>query len=394
MIATAIAVLISLSALIQVGYCLFFFIRIHFPKALSSGTATHRAQIERYAQLPVSVIICAKNESKNLTENLPAVLGQNYYDEVGKPLFEVIVVNDQSMDNSGEILAGFQGLYPQLRVVDITPDEPRRQPGKKFALGKGLEAATYDHILMTDADCRPGSKAWITWMADAFSRGAEIVGGYGGFYPAKGILNKFIRCETVHTYLQYLTYNMAGVPYMAVGRNLACKKQLLRKAQQDPLWTRTASGDDDLLIRLCATPDNMVVQHHPASFTWSEARNDWSSWIRQKQRHFSTGKLYQRKVQLLLGMYALSHAGFWLGLLALVLLPLPAPANLPAVYLQLVVTIVVLRTALMWSTWSELSDRVERRGLKYCWPIFDFAWLLYNFIFAPYIFWKNKQQWT
>lgn len=394
MIATAIAVLILLSAFIQIGYCLFFFIRIHSSKALSRGTAAHRAQIDRYAQLPVSVIICAKNEAENLTENLPAVLKQRYHDEAGNPLFEVIVVNDQSVDGSQEILAGFLGEYSQLRVINIALDEPRQQPGKKFALGKGLEAASYDHILMTDADCKPGSKAWITWMADAFSQGGEIVGGYGGFYPAKGMLNRFIRCETVHTYLQYLTYNMAGIPYMAVGRNLACKKELLQKARQNPLWTRTASGDDDLLIRLCATPDNMVVPHHPASFTWSEARNDWKSWIRQKQRHFSTGKLYHRKVQLLLGGYALSHAGFWLGLLAWAFTPLPASGTLPSVFPQLFATIIVLRIALMWSTWSELSDRVEQRGLKFFWPIFDFAWLPYNFIFAPYIFWKNKQQWT
>jgi len=394
MIATAIAVLILGGAVIQIGYCLYFFIRIHSAKALNNGIATHRAEMPMHAQLPVSVIVCAKNEAKNLTENLPSILQQAYHNEAGQPLFEVIVVNDQSTDGTDAILAGFQAAYPHLRIVSIAPDAPRLLPGKKFALGKGLEAASHELILMTDADCKPASKAWISWMAYPFSQGRDIVAGYGGFYARRGFLNQFIRCETVHTYLQYLTYNMAGIPYMAVGRNLACRKALLEKAQQDPLWSQTASGDDDLLIRIGATPGNMVVNHHPASFTHSAACDTWTGWVRQKQRHFSTGKLYHKKVQYLLGGYALSHACFWLGLLAMIILLFVQPGNLPVSYPTIVVPVVLLRLALMWSTWSELSDRVERKGLKFFWPVFDFAWLLYNFIFAPYIFWKNKQQWT
>ena len=39
-----------------------------------------------------------------------------------------------------------------------------------------------------------------------------------------GMLNKLIRFETFHTALQYLSYALAGIPYMGVGRNLSYKK--------------------------------------------------------------------------------------------------------------------------------------------------------------------------
>ena len=47
---------------------------------------------------PVSIIIAARNESDNLYENLPSILSQDY------PEFEVIVVNNQSIDDSGWLL--------------------------------------------------------------------------------------------------------------------------------------------------------------------------------------------------------------------------------------------------------------------------------------------------
>lgn len=395
MIATAIAVLILVAALVQLGYALYFFCRIYSSKAVTANVATPRSPIPAVAQLPVSVVICAKNEAENLTENLPYVLEQYYQGENGLPFFEVIVVNDQSTDDSIMVLAELGKRYPHLKVVNIPAEEIRDLPGKKFALHRAVRAATHDFILMTDADCRPASKDWISWMSYPFGKDKEIVAGHGGYYARPGLLNKFIRCETTHTQLQYFTYNLASIPYMAVGRNLACKKELLLQAETNLLWTQTASGDDDLLIRLCATGDNMVVNVDPASFTWSEAKNSWESWVKQKQRHFSTGKLYQKKVQLLLGGYALSHALLWVGCIAFILLAASDDRPpIPFLLFQSAFLTACARFSLMWITWTYHSTRIERPGLKYYWPFFDFAWLLYNFIFAPWIFWKNKQQWT
>jgi cellulose synthase/poly-beta-1,6-N-acetylglucosamine synthase-like glycosyltransferase len=54
--------------------------------------------------VPVSIIIAARNESDNLYDNLPVILSQDY------PEYEVIVVNNQSIDDSGWLLTAFRQL--------------------------------------------------------------------------------------------------------------------------------------------------------------------------------------------------------------------------------------------------------------------------------------------
>ncbi len=66
------------------------------------------------SELPtVSVVICARNEEDNLFKNLPIILEQDY------PNFEVIVVNDQSQDDSMHIIKAFQKDYHFLKYIEF-----------------------------------------------------------------------------------------------------------------------------------------------------------------------------------------------------------------------------------------------------------------------------------
>jgi glycosyltransferase involved in cell wall biosynthesis len=116
---------------------------LFFQRRLSVYAPQEQASGE---DIPVSVIISARNEAKNLTENLPAILEQDY------PQFEVVVVNDCSFDGSEEILKSFSQKYSRLKVVTVT-EHPRFKTGKKFALTMGIKAAAHEHLLFTDADC-------------------------------------------------------------------------------------------------------------------------------------------------------------------------------------------------------------------------------------------------
>lgn len=86
---------------------------------------------------PISVIICAKNESDNIRKNLPAILEQNY------PNFEVIVINDGSTDESEDVLSVMEEKYPHLYHT-FTPDSSRYVSRKKLALTLGIKASKYD----------------------------------------------------------------------------------------------------------------------------------------------------------------------------------------------------------------------------------------------------------
>ncbi|MBS1643684.1 MAG: glycosyltransferase, partial [Bacteroidetes bacterium] len=247
------------------------------------------SEIEIGEKHGVSVVICAHNEAKNLRQHLQKILEQDYHHEQ-IPRFEVVVVNDRSEDDSIRLLEEFQQIWPQLTVVTISADEPRTFPGKKYALAKGIQAAKNDWLLCTDADCTPASSKWLQMMVAPLQNGKEIVAGLGAFKTENSWLNTFVRYETLHTFHSLHAFAAAGLPYMAVGRNMAFHRSVFVKAQQHPAWTKIPSGDDDLLVSFCATKDNFAVVQHPDSFTWTEAEKTLGSYLHQKQRHVSTGK--------------------------------------------------------------------------------------------------------
>lgn len=365
--------LFLLAVVVQCAYVCYFFYRIFF--------LPHYALIQ--PQKPVSIIICARNEALNLTHNLPLILAQRYNNDAGNPLYEVIVVNDASIDDTEDVLNSLQIKYPHLKVITISADLHRNLPGKKFALSRGIAAASNNWLLMTDADCAPVGENWLAGMIAPLAGGKEIVLGYGGYYKVLGRLNAFIRWETVHTFLQYATYAIAGIPYMGVGRNMACTKQVMLQAQASPIWTTLPSGDDDFLVRICGNKSNTAVVANVATFTHTHAKNSLDEWIAQKQRHLSTGKYYKPWLIILLGFYACSHALMWLALIIL-------SFTLYAKWVWLSVTV---RCLLYWPIMAYTATRLREKNLITLLPVFDFGWMIYNFAFSPYVFWKNKRQW-
>lgn len=366
-----------LCIIIQLGFVLYFFIKVF------SLSRKHDA----YTPLQrVSIIICAKNEAVNLRANLPAIFAQRYTNDAGNSLFEVIVVNDCSKDETSDVLTEFEMRYSNLTVVTVDKDEPKKYPGKKNALSKGVSAARNDILLMTDADCMPASDKWLKDMVRPFHRkkGKDIVAGYGKYVTEEGVLNSFIRWETVHSFLQMSTYAKAGKPYMAVGRNLACRRSVFLRAQDSDIWSKLPSGDDDLLIAIAGKKKNVSIVIKPTSFTVSSARQDWKSWFSQKQRHLSTGKYYRLAIKALLAKYGISHAIVWSTFIFLLFTQ----------YWGEALGIMLMRSLIYWTVWIRMSCQLGEKKLIRFFPLFDFGWMIYNFVFSPYIFWKNKQQWT
>ncbi len=257
-------------------------------------------------QEPVSVIICARNEAKNLTKYLPEILTQNY------PTYEVIVVNDCSVDDSEDVLRVFQSQYTNLKVVKLT-EHPRFKTGKKFAATLGIKAASYELLLFTDADCRPQSKNWISLMAQPYSNSQTgIVLGYSPYQKIRGFLNALIRYETFQTALNYFSFELSGMPYMGVGRNLSYKKSLFFAGKGFASHMHILSGDDDLFVNQNATESNTAIIVDAQAHTWSNPKDTWSSYWKQKTRHMSASKMYKSNHKFNLSLQALSAVGFYL----------------------------------------------------------------------------------
>lgn len=322
----------------------------------------------------VSVIICARNEAENLSENLPHILGQDY------SFFEVIVVNDGSADNTENVLKQLATHFQNLVFVNVADGGS----GKKRLLQTAASAARFETLLLTDADCKPATDRWLRLMTAPLSGAKQIVAGYGGYASSPGFLNRFTRWETVHTWLQFSSWGRGGLPYMAVGRNLACTKSCLQTVMAHPTWNTIPSGDDDLLVSIAATKENYVVQDDPASFTFTKAKPTWKEWYGQKKRHMSTGKYYKDVAKLILGAYALSHALGWV--LFFYLLFTSALAT--------VLWLWAARCVLAWLALARAAVAVGEGRLIPLFPMFDIGWMMYNFALLPYIAWKNKTTWT
>lgn len=250
----------------------------------------------------MSVIICAKNEEKNLEKNLPFILQQNYTS------FEVIVVDDASSDYTPFLLFNLQEKFKNLKVVTLSPKD---SCGKKNALTQGIKASQYDYLLMTDADCRPKSQHWITGIANHFSHKNEIILGYGGYEERPGLLNQLIRFDTIFIAIQYLSFSLWGKPYMGVGRNLAYRKDLFERNNGFENHKNVMSGDDDLFINEVASSGNTCIETNSYTHTLSSPKTSWESWFHQKKRHLTTGIKYRRSIQFWLSLFQGSSVAFY-----------------------------------------------------------------------------------
>ena len=363
------ALIILLSALlVQLFFWLGIFSRLAFfkPRKLSVPPQPN----------PVSVIICAKNEAENLKKNLPFILRQDY------EFFEVIVVNDNSSDNSLEILLEFQRKFHNFTLVNL---QQATLPGKKEALSAGINKARFDILLLTDADCRPASDHWISQMQEAINDNIDIGLGHGPYISEKSFLNLFIRFENIYTAITYQSFALAGIPYMGVGRNLIYRKSLFDKAGGFEKHANIASGDDDLFINAVAHSGNTALILKPSAFVFSKAKSSWPGYYYQKNRHLTTGSRYKLYHKLLLGALSASHFAFYAALTFLLFNNSYLTIALGSYLVRMIVV--------LW-----LSKRIlQKLGDPELWkffPLFDALFQLYYLIFSPVLLTGNtKKKW-
>jgi len=345
--------LFALSGAIQLFYYLYFYLAV--------VTHKHSGMYQAPGNEPVSVIICARNEAVNLRNNLQAVLEQDY------PDYEVIVVNDCSEDDSYDILGEYLLNYPHLRISNVNKD-PKFTHNKKFAQFIGIKAAKNQLLLFTDADCRPVSRKWITGMTSHFSPETDFVLGYGGYLKRKGLLNRYIRYDTMTIAMQYLGMALRGIPYMGVGRNLAYRRSVFFDNRGFGTHNHIISGDDDLFVNSNSTGKNTEVEFRKETHTRSVPASTLSDWVKQKKRHLKSSGHYKLRDILLLTAEPLSRMLFYSSFVILVVFLFPWTYVLIIFGLRLITQIIVI---------SLVQKRMDERGLSVYSLFFD--------IFSPVI---------
>lgn len=358
--------ILLVSFIIQVSYHAIVFSRFAFSRA--------GKKIPQHFP-PVSVIICARNEVKNLRQFLPLFLDQDY------PEFQVVLVNDCSWDETEEYLEEMEKKFSRLKVVTIKEQEKYRH-SKKFAVALGIKGAKYEWLLHTDADCQPAGRNWIRSMAACFEGKTEMVIGYGAYQKQRGLINKWIRFDAAFAAIQYLSFALLRKPYMGTGRNLAYTKSLFFKNKGFASHYHILSGDDDLFVNETATSSNAVALTDPESFTCSVPKKTFKEWWRQKKRHLSTGRHYHVKHKFWLGLYFVSMFLFHLSLFFLLIVNFQV---------KIAVTILIMRLLIQLIVLGKSFAKLREKDLIWYIPLFDlFITLIYPPLSFITAFTKNQ----
>ncbi len=340
---------------------LYFFIivvaiQILFYLGIFGKFAFAKAQKIVPKRIPISVIVCAKNEGENVANFIPILAEQNY------PDFEIILIDDASSDNTLAIFEDFEKQYPNIRLVKVQNNEAF-WGNKKYALTLGIKTAKKDYLLFTDANCYPTSKDWITAMSSQFTMQKTIVLGYGKYEKvANSFLNKIIRFETLLTAIQYFSWTKVGHPYMGVGRNLAYKREEFFNVNGFIGHIQVRSGDDDLFINEAANAKNTTIAYSLESFTYSKPKTTFKDWFTQKRRHVTTAQHYKFFDRFQLRLFYSSQLLFIL--LSILLL---------AFQFQwiLVLSLVCFRYLITWIVIGFSAGKLKEKDVVYWYPIIE-----------------------
>ncbi|NHN25334.1 glycosyltransferase [Flavobacterium jejuense] len=370
MVFTILLITLAVIVGIQFIYYIFIFGQFSFAKKTTSTTLT---------KVPVSVIVCAKNEVENIKKFFPILITQNY------PEYEIVLIDDASTDETLELFEEYEKEYTNVKVVKVKNNETF-WGNKKYALTLGIKAAKNDYLLFTDADCFPNTKNWISQMAEQFTNEKSIILGYGAYEKIKNsFLNKIIRLETLLTATQYFGWAKIGKPYMGVGRNLAYTKKEFYSAGGFIEHMKVRSGDDDLFVNQVANKSNTAICFTPESFTYSEPKKSFKDWFNQKRRHVSTAKLYKGFDRFQLGLFYISQLLFIL--LAVILLAFQFEW-------MLVLGLIIFRYAFTWVSLGYAAGKLNEKDTLPWFPIIEILLIFtqlnvfFTNLFSKPVHWK------
>ena len=184
----------------------------------------------------LSVIIPVRNESKGILQLLTDLRSQSYKN------FEVIVVDDNSTDNTMEIVLAFIHQDPRFAMVKSLGD------GKKMALTKGIHVSNGEIMVMTDGDCRVNTN-WLKTSVEFFQQASTMM-VFGGV-KIEG--STFFSIVQAHEFLSLIGTAAAtlslGYPSFCNGANLAFRKAVFFEVGGYANNFHIPSGDDEFLMR-------------------------------------------------------------------------------------------------------------------------------------------------
>lgn len=244
----------------------------------------------------VSIVVACRNEQENLPRLLNSIATQIYPGN----LYEVIVVNDNSADDTFKTAAEFKSIN---RVIALN----NKGTGKKAALRTGIEQASGNLIITTDADCVM-CKNWIRVIASFYQEyNPDMIICPVRLKTGFGFFRKFQELEFLS--LQGITAGSAlsGKAIMCNGANLAFSKNKYLGHSSD-LHDEINSGDDIFLLHSFKRELNPKIFwiESPEAIVTTKASASVRSFLQQRKRWISKGTSYTDRDTIIAGISTFS----------------------------------------------------------------------------------------
>ncbi|MBO2537711.1 glycosyltransferase family 2 protein [Rummeliibacillus suwonensis] len=225
----------------------------------------------------VSVFIPAHNEEIVIAQTLQAMSRLHY----PKEKLDVIVINDNSSDRTGEIAQSFHEKYSFIRVIETHGENKGK--GKSSALNEALKQSDGEVIVVYDADNTPEKMAvWYLVMGLINDpKAAAVVGKFRVINAARTWLTRFINIETIC--FQWMAqggrwnwFKVTTIP----GTNFAIRRSIIKSLGG---WDVKALAEDtELTIRVYN--QGYHIRFFPKAITWEQEPETLKVWWKQRTR--------------------------------------------------------------------------------------------------------------
>jgi len=241
---------------------------------------------ETPAQHSFSIIIAFRNEAQNLISILNDLQAVDY----SKSLFEIILVDDESTDNSKQI------------VIDYIHDNKLNwkllssKGGKKAAIKTALQTARNEYIFSTDADCKIPKDILCSYNQHLQLKKSKLIAGPVDFYSNNSILGKLMELEFMSLIVSGAGAIGIGKPTMLNAANMVFERKIAIESIDYIYNTTVQSGDDIFLLHYIISKygeNEISFIKNKKSIIKTPAPDSLISWTKQRIRWASKAKHYK-----------------------------------------------------------------------------------------------------
>jgi len=256
--------------------------------------AVTEIEINKQSKNTFSILVPFKNEAENLTLLLKSLKKLNYPSK----LFEIIMIDDDSDDDSVSIIQRFD-----LPNITILSTKNTSKQGKKEALEKGINHAKHDWIITTDADCHLPAEWLCAYNSIISQTDAKMVLAPVAFFDDSTFLGQLQHIEFLSLQAMTMASCAWSKPFLSNGANIGFLKTAFQQVNGYEGNKHIASGDDVFLLEKFhkTFPGKIKYLKTKSALVKTQTQKNWYNLLQQKTRWGTKTKHFQSILPKLIG---------------------------------------------------------------------------------------------